>query len=204
MTQKQFDMSKEIKENVSTIAGEATVDKVMDGAENLKTSTNSVKLAEWVQGAMDRLDATVSKDQSEKIMAACGLDCTKINHKAIDIFQKRRAKYDSLEDFLKAESQSPMRGTKLFLEKDTIVQVYCSSGFSHPMRCYCSLVNGLAVDKTMSTTYCSVFPRFCRADVGRGTWRTSLRYSIKIIFIGATECHFRVDFLHSKKKNEAA
>jgi hypothetical protein len=204
MTQKQVDMIKEIKENIRIIAGEAAVDKLMEGAEKLKASTNRVKVTEWVQRAMDRLDVTVSKDQSEKIMAACGRNCAKINHKAIDIFQKRRAKYNSLEDFLKAESQSPMRGTKLLLEKDTIVQAYCPSEFSHPMRCYCSLVNELPVDETMSATYCQ-----CSRAFVKQMWEETLGEQVSVTLLksalsGATECHFRIDFLHAKKRNEAA
>ena len=58
MAKKQIAMIKELEENVRAVAGEAAVDIVMKGAGDLKASTNKAKLAEWVQGAMERLDAT--------------------------------------------------------------------------------------------------------------------------------------------------
>jgi len=193
MTQRQLSMVEEIKENIRSVSGEHAASKVMEGAEKLKASTNSVELAEWVKCAIARLDATVSKEQSEKIMAQCGRNCAKINHKAIANFQRRRAKYDSLEDFLKAESQSPMKGTKLSLEKQTIVQAYCPSEFSHPMRCYCSLVNGLPVNETMSSTYCQ-----CSRAFVEQMWEEALGRQVSVTVLksalcGATECHFRID-----------
>jgi hypothetical protein len=75
MTQKQIAMIKELEANVKAIAGGAAADAVMKGAGDLKASANKIKVAEWVQGAMERLDATVPKDQREKIMAACGRNC---------------------------------------------------------------------------------------------------------------------------------
>ena len=58
MTQKQIAMIKELEANVKAIAVDAAAETVMKGAGELKASTNKVKLAEWVQGTMERLDAT--------------------------------------------------------------------------------------------------------------------------------------------------
>ncbi|MCW4024381.1 MAG: DUF6144 family protein [Candidatus Bathyarchaeota archaeon] len=197
MTQKHLEMIKEIKENIRTICGETTANKVMEDAEKLKASTNKVKLAEWVQSAMERLDTVASKNESKNIMGACGRNCAQINHKAIEAFKKRRAKYNSLTDFLQAESQLPMKGTKLFLEEDFAVQVYCPSEFGHPMRCYCSLVNGLPADKTMSLTYCQ-----CSCAFVKQMWEETLGQQVSVTLLktalsGANECHFRIDFKSS-------
>jgi hypothetical protein len=194
MTQKHLGMLKEIKENICTICGEATANKVMEGSEKLKAGTNKVKLAKWVQSVMERLDAAASKDESKKIMAACGRNCAQINHRAIETFQKRRSKYKSLTDFLQAESQSPMKGTKLFLEKDFAVQTYCPSEFGYPMRCYCSLVNGLPADETMSSTYCQ-----CSCAFVKQMWEETLGQQVSVTLLktalsGANECHFRINF----------
>jgi hypothetical protein len=124
MTQKHIGMIKELEANISAVAGKASADTVMEGAGSLKAGTNKIKLAEWVQGAMERLDATVTRSQRKKIMAACGRNCARINHKAIETFRKRRAKYTSLDDFLTAEAKSPMKGTKLWREGDAVVQAH--------------------------------------------------------------------------------
>jgi hypothetical protein len=194
MTQKQIGMIKEFKVNVRVVAGQAAADTVMEGADSLKASTNKLKLAEWVQGAIERLDATVPKSQREEIMAACGRNCARINHRAIDMFRKRRAKYVSLDDFLDAEAQSPMKGTRLWREGDAVIQAYCPSEFTRPMRCYCALVNGLPADKTMSSTYCQ-----CSRAFVQQMWEETLGRPVSVTLLksalaGATECHFQINF----------
>jgi len=166
----------------------------MKGASSLKAGTNKIKLAEWVQGAMERLDATVTKRQLEKIMAVCGRNCARINHRAIETFKKRRAKYPSLDDFLNAETRSPMKGTKLWRENDSVVQAYCPSEYTRPMRCYCALVNGLPANKTMSSTYCQ-----CSRAFVQQMWEETLGQQVSVTLLksalaGATECHFQINF----------
>jgi hypothetical protein len=72
MTQKQIAMIKELEANVKVVAGEAAADIVMKGAGDLKASTNKVKVAEWLQGAMERLDATVVKSNGRKSWRRAG------------------------------------------------------------------------------------------------------------------------------------
>jgi hypothetical protein len=194
MTQKQIGMIKELEANVRAIAGQAAADTVMKGAGDLKAGTNRIKLAKWVQGAMERLDATVPRSQREKIMEACGRNCARINHRAIETFRKRRAKHPSLDAFLTAEAKSPMKGTKLWREGDAVVQAYCPSEYSRPMRCYCSLVNGLPADKTMSSTYCQ-----CSRAFVQQMWEETLGRPVSVTLLtsalaGATECHFQINF----------
>jgi hypothetical protein len=194
MTQKQIAMIKELEANVKAIAGDATAETVMKGAGELKASTNKVKLAEWVQGTMERLDATVPKIQREKIMAACGRNCARINHRAIEMFRKRRAQHISLDDFLNAEAKSPMKGTKLWREKGAVVQAYCPSDYTRPMRCYCALVNGLPANKTLSATYCQ-----CSRAFVQQMWEEALGRPVSVSLLksavaGAKECHFQIIF----------
>jgi hypothetical protein len=193
MTQKQIAIIKELEANVRAVAGDAAAETVMKGAGELKASANKVKLAEWVQGTMERLDATVPKIQREKIMAACGRNCARINHRAIEMFRKRRTQDSSLDDFLNAEAKSPMKGTKLWREKGAVVQAYCPSDYTRPMRCYCALVNDLPRDKTISPTYCECSRAFvqqmCQDTIGRPVSVTLLKSAIA----GATECQFQID-----------
>lgn len=194
MTQKQIAMIKELEANVKAIAGGAAADAVMKGAGDLKASANKIKVAEWVQGAMERLDATVPKDQREKIMAACGRNCARINHRAIETFQKRSAQHISLDAFLNAETKSSMKGTRLWREKGAIVQAYCPSEYTRPMRCYCALVNGLPANKTMSATYCQ-----CSRAFVQQMWEESLGRPVSVTLLksavaGAKECHFQINF----------
>jgi hypothetical protein len=194
MTQKQIAMIKELEANVKAVAGKTAADTVMEGVGDLIAGADKTEVAEWVRGAMERLDATVPKNQREKIMAACGRNCAKINHRTIEVFRKRRAKYPSLNDFLNAEAKSPMKGTKLWREEDAVVQAYCPSEYTRPMRCYCALVNGLPADRTTSSTYCQ-----CSRVFVQQMWEETLGRRVSVTLLksalsGATECHFRISF----------
>jgi hypothetical protein len=194
MTQKQIAMIRELETNIRAIAGQDVTGRVMDGIDSVKASTDNVKVAEWVQGAMKRLDEQVQADKRDKIMAACGLNCTRINHRTIQMFQKRRARYPSLDDFLYAEAKSPMKGTKLWREGNTIVQAYCPSDYSRRMRCYCALVSELPANKTISPTYCQ-----CSRAFVQQMWRETTGQPVSVVLLksalsGAAECHFRISF----------
>ena len=194
MTQKQIGMIKEIEANVKAVAGKTAAKNVMEGWGDLSAGTNKIKVAEWVRDAMGRLDTIVPENQREKIMEACGRNCARINHRTIEMFRKRRAKYSSLDDFLNAETKSPMKGTKLWREKDAVVQAYCPSEYTRPMRCYCALVNGLPADETMSPTYCQ-----CSCAFVQQMWEETLGRPVSVTLLqstlsGATECHFQINF----------
>ncbi len=194
MTQKQIAMIKELEENIKIIAGDAAAKVVMEGADKLKPSSTKVKLAEWVKGAIQRLDTAVPEKQRGEIMDACGRNCAKVNHRAIEMFKKRRAKFPSLDAFLEAEEQAPMAGTKVWREEGGAVQVYCPGEFTHPMRCFCALVNGLPADQTLSPTYCQ-----CSRALVQQMWEETLGYPVTVTLLksalsGATECHFRIRF----------
>ncbi len=194
MTQKQIAMIKELEANIRAVAGDAATGAVMEGANKLKPSTDKVKLAEWVKGAMERLDSAVPEKQRGDIMGACGRNCAKVNHRAIETFKKRRAKFPSLDAFLKAEEKAPMMGTKLWLEAGGAVQAYCPGEFTRPMRCFCSLVNGLPAEETLSPTYCQ-----CSRALVQQMWEETLGQPVTVTLLksalsGATECHFRIHF----------
>ncbi len=194
MTQKQIAMINELEANIRAVAGDAAAGAVMAGANKLKPSTDKVKLAKWVKGAIERLDATVPEKQRMGIMAACGQNCAKMNHRAIENFQKRRAKFPSLDAFLAAEEKAPMTGTKLWREDGGAVQAYCPGEFTRPMRCFCSLVNGLPVDQTLSATYCQ-----CSRALVQKMWEETLGHPVTVTLLksavsGDSECHFRIRF----------
>ena len=190
MTKKQLDMIKELRSNVHAVAGGSVADVVMEGDAALDSGTDSAKLAEWVRGAIGRLDKEVPEKQRTAIMEACGRNCAKVNHRVVETFRKRRAKYDSLDDFLDAESRSPMNGTKLWRDGGAMMQAYVPRKFSHPMRCYCALVNKLPEGTTMSPTYCQ-----CSRAFVQQMWEEALGQPVAVVLLrsalsGADECQF--------------
>lgn len=194
MTQRQLEMIKEFEGNIKSIAGEEVAKKVMEGAEVLNPSTNKKKLAEWMKIAIERLDNIVPEKQRIVIMEACGQNCAKINQQAVMRFKKRRQKYPTIEAFLRAEEIQPMNGTKLKREQNVFIQIYTPLSFTHPIRCYCSLVNGLPTNQTISRTYCH-----CSKALVKRMWEEALEKPVQVELLqsalsGDTECHFKIIF----------
>jgi hypothetical protein len=194
MTQKQINMIKELEGNVTKVIGAAKSKKIMLGLSSLEPSTNKVKLAEYVKNAIDQLDANAGEKERIEIMEMCGKNCAKINHRAIEMFKKRYSKHPNLDAFLEAEEKDPMKGTKIKRDGEAIIHIYTPQDFTHSMRCFCGLVNGLPTDQTMSITYCH-----CSKALVKEMWETATRKTLNVEVLqtalsGAIECHFKITF----------
>jgi hypothetical protein len=170
----------------------SVVAKVMDGSEQITEKTDKKKIAQWTKSAMERLDASVDEKTRVKVMQHCGYNCAKKNHKVIDRAVERRKKYSSIDDFLAAEQQKPMKGTKLSREGNILYQFYTPQAFTRPMRCYCGLFRGLPPEDTVSITYCN-----CSKGFVEKYWETVLQKPIKVELMhsaisGAKECKFAI------------
>ncbi len=182
----------ELAGNVERLAGKQVRDEVMQGSDQLKESSKPEKVAVWVQGAMQRLDTLVDEPTRSQIMGECGRNCARINSRPIKAAIARRAKFDTLDDFLAAEQSKPPPGTRLLREGNSLYQFYTPSAFSHPMRCYCSLLRGLPSGETTSLTYCqcsrAFVQKYWEAVVGRPVEVELLRSAVS----GAAECSFKI------------
>jgi len=178
--------------NVEALAGEATSEKVMEGSEEITEKTDKMRTAEWVRGAMERLDALVSEETRIQIMENCGRDCADVNKRIIDRAKLRRKKFKSADEFLEAEQKKPMTGTRLVREGNILYQLYTPKAFTRPMRCYCGLLRGLPDEKTISKTYCH-----CSKGFVKKFWESVLERAVKVDLIqsavsGADECKFAI------------
>jgi hypothetical protein len=174
------------------VAGKSVAAKVMEGSEQITEKTDEKKIAQWVKGAMERLDASVDEKTRVQVMQNCGYNCAKKNHKMIERAVGRRKKYASTDDFLAAEQQHPMKGTKLAREGSILYQFYTPQAFTRPMRCYCGLFRGLPTEETVSLTYCN-----CSKGFAEKYWEAVLRKPVKVDLLqsaisGAKECKFAI------------
>ncbi len=181
-----------IQENIEALAGEAVRQEVMQGREALKDSTKPEKVAAWVQGAMERLDGLVDAETSGAIMTRCGYNCAEHNATAIERGLKRRAKFPTLAAFLAAEEANPSAGTRLERAEGALYQYYTPRAFTHPMRCYCSLLRGLPDDQTVSLTYCQ-----CSRGFVEKYWEAIAGAPVRVELLasaiaGADECKFAI------------
>lgn len=183
---------KSIGENIGQFAGEEVRVKVMEGSEALKDSTNPEKAALWVKEAMERLDAAVDEQTRNQLMMSCGANCATINNRVVKAGVARREKYGSMEAFLEAELERPQSGTRLERDGDLLYQIYTPRKFSHPMRCYCSLMKGLPEGETASATYCQ-----CSRGFVKTFWEAVLGRPVEVNVLetaisGAEECRFMI------------
>jgi hypothetical protein len=172
--------------------GKSIAAKVMEGSEQITEKTDKKKIAQWVKGAMERLDALVDEKTRVQAMVNCGYNCARINRRAIDSAVRRREKYASIDDFLAAEQRNPMKGTRLIREGNVLYQFYTPQTFTRPLRCYCGLFRGLPADDTVSLTYCN-----CSKGFVEKYWEALLQKPVEVDLMqsaisGAKECKFAI------------
>jgi hypothetical protein len=173
-------------------AGKITAQSIWEGSEQITEKTDKKKTAQWVKEAMQKLDAAVDEKTRVRIMQNCGYNCAKKNHKVIDRAVARRKKYGSIDEFLEAEQQKPLKGTRLAREGNILHQFYTPQAFTRPMRCYCSLFRELPKEDTVSITYCN-----CSKGFVEKYWEAVLEKPAKVEILqsaisGARECKFSI------------
>jgi len=185
-------MLEALKKNIESLAGETISKKVMKGSEEINEKTDMRKIAEWVRGAMERLDILVDEKTRVQIMEKCGYNCADINRRVIERAKARRKKFKSIDEFLEAEQRKPMTGTRLVREGNTLYQFYTPRAFTRPMRCYCALLRGLSDDEKVSVTYCH-----CSKGFVKKFWENVLGRPVRVelmqsVVSGASECKFAI------------
>lgn len=193
MTKKDVGPVEEIGRNIELFAGEEMRRKIMEGSEKI-ASVSSKEVAEWVKGAMERLDSLVDKETIVQIMTSCGYSCAVINRRHIEMATEKRKKFRSVEDFLEAEMRKPMRGTRLVREGDVLYYYYTPQTLRKGLRCYCSLMKGLPTGETASLTYC-----LCSRGFVERFWEEVLERPVKAELLesslsGSHECKFAIYF----------
>jgi hypothetical protein len=189
---KEQGMTKTIEGCVGRLAGETVRKKVMEGSEKITAKTGKAEISEWVKGAMNRLDSLVDERVRTQIMENCGYKCSEVNRKVIEGAKTRRKRCKSEEEFLEAEQQRPLRGTRLVREGNVLYQFYTPRTYAKSLRCYCGLLRGLPADETISRTYCH-----CSKGFVKRFWEGALGRSVRVELIysavsGADECKFAI------------
>ncbi len=179
---------------IEQAAGKEAAPKIMAGSDDITEKTDKKKIAVWVKGAMEKLDALVDEKTRVKALQNCGFDCAEKNKRTIQAAVARRKKFARVEEFLTAEMKKPMKGTKLAIEAGILYQTYTPRTFTHPMRCYCGLLRGLPPNETISITYCN-----CSRGFVEKFWEAVLQKPVKVDVLhsavsGALECKFAIHY----------
>jgi len=118
-----------LAKNIEKEINQSLVLEVMQNVDQFKSASNRAEKAEWVKGAIERLEQEVGKEKSIKIMEKCGRECFGPKHSehAKDLMSESK----STDEFI---GKLSMGGVKFKLkDKNTVVGEYT--------KCYCSMVN---------------------------------------------------------------
>jgi hypothetical protein len=192
MTKKTAGQIQEIGGHIEEFAGKKISEKVMEGSEKAAVSSDRKEISLWVKEAIDRLDAATTPEKCKEIMAACGHNCIAHNIRMTQAIRTRRQKYLTEEDFLKAEAKKPIKGTRIELQGNTLIQFYTPHTYSTPRRCFCGLMFALPAGINASPTYCQ-----CSRGFVEKYWESALGRKMRVevketAITGAEECKFIV------------
>jgi len=183
---------KELGRNLDLYLPKVTCKKIMEGSERIAAVSSKKKLAKWIKGAMERMDALVDEKTRIEVMESCGHNCALVHKNIITKAKGRRKKYKGIDEFLKAEQRTKIPGSRLVRRGNVLYQFYTPSSFARPVRCYCGLLRGLPADEMISPTYCH-----CAKGFVKSYWEGVLERPLKVDLIqsvvtGAKECKFAI------------
>jgi len=192
MTETDRRIVTEFGRSVKRFAGENVRNEVMEGCERFTRSSESHEFAEWVKGAMQRLDGLVDETTRNRIMQHCGQNCSQEYQEVIQFAKDRFLHSKSLDDFLESEPQKNFPGTRLWREGNVLYQVYDPASFVKPIRCYCYLLRDLPAGERISLTYCH-----CSEGFIKSYWEEVLGKPIRVeilesVISGGKECRFAI------------
>jgi hypothetical protein len=178
--------------NVERLAGREAAEKVMEGRDRLKPSVKDGKLAGWVKGAVDRMDAMLPEEARNEVMASCGKNCIEANRRVIEAGLAKRRKHKTEEAFIDAEVKAQKATTRVERGEGVIYQVYTPRNFGKGLRCFCALARGLPDGEKLSPTYCR-----CGESFARTYWQAVLGRPVEVKLLesgltGSDVCRFEV------------
>ena len=186
---------KELDRRIRETVGDEAADAITRGLGDVRNSWKKDRVAHWVKEAMARMDETLDDEAKTEIMVACGRNCAEHHGAPIRQAVKRREKHEAFDDFIDAMAAKPPRGMQVAPDGGAVIFGYTPQTYGRGMRCYCSLVNGLPVDETMSETWC-----LCSRGFVEAYWEAVSGSRVEVELLesavsGSDVCRFRVRLL---------
>lgn len=178
----------EIGGSIGNCVGEKVKKEFMKGSEKLTANSSAREIAEWLKGAMERLDALVDEETRIRIMEPLGYHCADGGYprKWIDEAREERKKYKNLDEFLEAKAEEWG-----YAREGDVVYHTITKPPPGGARCVC-MGKGLPAEETMSRTYC-----LCSRGLVKRYWEEVLGRPLEVELVhsaisGAEECKFAV------------
>ncbi|HTY47288.1 MAG TPA: DUF6144 family protein [Methanomassiliicoccales archaeon] len=192
MTETDYRILEELDISVRRHVGERVRRNVMKGLEDLTPTSDPGRFAEWVRGAMARLDDLVDERTRSSIMHECGRNCSLEYRNLIRCAKERYQGHADLNEFLASEKEIMVGGVSIHREGDVLYHIYTPSAFAEPSRCYCSLLRDLPRQVSVSRTYCE-----CSRGFIQSYWEQVLEAPVEVeiqesVISGGKECRFAI------------
>lgn len=203
MTETDSRIVKELGMSVGRYAGDGVRRAVMEGSEELESSSKGEKFAEWVREAMTKLDDLVDQSTRDRIMQNCGRNCSLEYGEVIQCARERFRQRRNLDDYLNSEMRMHRQRIRLKREGDILYQVYEPRSGAKGARCFCSLLRNLPQDQSISLTYCH-----CSKGFVRNYWEQVFGKPVKVeilesVISGGKECRFAIYLPEGLDENRA-
>jgi predicted hydrocarbon binding protein len=186
VSEKMKGLIKHLGMTIGKYAGLEIQNEVMKGEEN--------EDLEWFICSMEKLDQLVDKKRRIDIMHDCGHNCAEVNKIQLQKLVGKRNKYDSLDNFLKAQMDKPSNIMRIEQEGERIFQYYSPRKYRSGVRCFCAPWRNLPDGKTISDTWC-----YCSEGFVERLWEGYVGKPVKVELLestlkGAKECKFEIRF----------
>jgi len=189
---------KRLSETLDRLSTPAVCKKVMKGSERLSSDSKAGEIAEWFQGAMDRLDALADKDVRNTIMMESCPDVPPKNR--IRILRKKYKELGDLDALLRFMHQDTSwrglswyeyperKGNIIYVKKVPFNPKGCEAAASPKDRrlsyCHCAIVKALMRSgKQISPTFC-----YCGAGWYKRIWEGILEKPVDKIEMLQSVC----------------
>ncbi len=180
----------ELAEGLDRFAGEAVRQQVMDRSETLTLGCTPREKADWVKGAMERLDAAVADEETRsKIMTGCSHRYPEWRIQEMRAHYERLGNIDQLLTLMRLDQSDrgfswysyPERVGNLLYETKNPAdpEKYLQATTEAERRafsCYCGLVRAaILAGETISTTHC-----YCGAGWPKQLWEGILGRPVQV------------------------
>ena len=154
--------------------------EVMQDVDQFESTSSTVRKADWIRVAIQRLEQSVGEETSIRIMEVCGRQCCGQTHRKHA--RQLRVESESMGAFIEKLNEKGIGGGRLKLVDQDII----TGGYD---RCYCGQVKQTKVPFP-TTTYCH-----CSVGWYKQLFETALERPVEIelvqsIIAGAESCEF--------------
>jgi hypothetical protein len=192
------EIAAEIGQPLLRYADEDAYFSFMEGSRGLAEASDEeapAVFAQWLKGAVARLDMLVDRETAVRVLQHHGRVCAGMHRDHADEVLHRRRQCESLDAYIEAE-------TGLTREGDVVYSDYGLVPEPGGIRCYCSFWHPLPADEHISLTWCN-----CAAGQAAAVWEALVGEPVRVEVLescmsGGGACRFAIHLPDGWRESE--